>query len=127
MTASSSIPSIPSRANCLRNSGNRLIAVLYDSLWFINVNQQNIKERTGHLRLLLDEVETDKTREEPDEVYEATSVPQDILRSIKRTQAGKSPVTGSSRFLLIVLLGSLGPKRANSFQPNPEAKRDYAN
>ncbi|GFU09081.1 hypothetical protein TNCV_1319371 [Trichonephila clavipes] len=36
-------------------------------------------------------------------------------------------VTGSSRFLLIVLLGSLGPKKANSFQPNPEAKRDYAN
>ncbi|GFX96135.1 hypothetical protein TNCV_2290241 [Trichonephila clavipes] len=27
----------------------------------------------------------------------------------------------------IILLGSLGPKKANSFQPNPEAKRGYAN
>ncbi|GFT98112.1 hypothetical protein TNCV_789311 [Trichonephila clavipes] len=34
---------------------------------------------------------------------------------------------GSSRFLLIILLGSLGPKKqTNSFQPNPEAKRGYA-
>ncbi|GFS89099.1 hypothetical protein TNCV_1258551 [Trichonephila clavipes] len=36
-------------------------------------------------------------------------------------------VTSSSRFLLITLLGSLGPIKENSFQPNPEAKRDYAN
>ncbi|GFV91055.1 uncharacterized protein TNCV_1249371 [Trichonephila clavipes] len=30
-------------------------------------------------------------------------------------------VTGTLRFLLTVLLGSLGPKKANSFQPIPEA------
>ncbi|GFU50294.1 hypothetical protein TNCV_301271 [Trichonephila clavipes] len=29
--------------------------------------------------------------------------------------------------LTTILNGSLVPKKANSFQPNPEAKRDYAN
>ncbi|GFW06583.1 hypothetical protein TNCV_2189161 [Trichonephila clavipes] len=42
------------------------------------------------------------------------------------TSAPHQTATGSLRFLLIILLGSLGPKKANSFQPNPEAKRDYA-
>ncbi|GFW01992.1 hypothetical protein TNCV_1148721 [Trichonephila clavipes] len=40
-----------------------LIAVLYDSLWFINVNEQNIKKEMGiSVRSLLDEVETDQAR-----------------------------------------------------------------
>ncbi|GFY27044.1 hypothetical protein TNCV_2066651 [Trichonephila clavipes] len=45
----------------------------------------------------------------------------------RKSIPGEQLVTGSSRFLSIILLGSLGPKKANSFLPNPETKRDYAN
>ncbi|GFV63913.1 hypothetical protein TNCV_3787861 [Trichonephila clavipes] len=36
-------------------------------------------------------------------------------------------VTGSSRFQLKTPLGFFGAEKANSFQSNPEAMRDYAN
>ncbi|GFV44240.1 hypothetical protein TNCV_754481 [Trichonephila clavipes] len=36
-------------------------------------------------------------------------------------------VTGSSRFQLKTPLEFFGAEKANSFHPNPEAKRDYAN
>ncbi|GFV32198.1 hypothetical protein TNCV_1674861 [Trichonephila clavipes] len=50
------------------------------------------------------------------------------IKSLMHAKCVETPVeTGSSRFPLIVLLDSLGPKKANSFQPNPEVKRDYAN
>ncbi|GFX53780.1 uncharacterized protein TNCV_1597261 [Trichonephila clavipes] len=42
-----------------------LIAVLNDLLWFININEQNIKK--GNLGSLLVEVETDQAIEEPAE------------------------------------------------------------
>ncbi|GFS69289.1 hypothetical protein TNCV_4011071 [Trichonephila clavipes] len=43
-----------------------LITVLYDLIWFTDVNEQNIKKNV-HLRFLLKEVETDQTVEEPAE------------------------------------------------------------
>ncbi|GFY12409.1 hypothetical protein TNCV_1798311 [Trichonephila clavipes] len=47
--------------------------------------------------------------------------------SVRSHQVPFDTVTGSSRFLLRSPLGFLGPKKANSFQPNPEAKREPAN
>ncbi|GFU67496.1 putative DD41D transposase [Trichonephila clavipes] len=44
-----------------------LIAVLYDLLWFIIVNEQNIK-KNGHLLSLLKKVETDQAIEELTEI-----------------------------------------------------------
>ncbi|GFV93216.1 uncharacterized protein TNCV_3481941, partial [Trichonephila clavipes] len=44
-----------------------LIAVLYDLLWFINVNEQNIK-KWAFVISLLKEDETDQAIEEPDEI-----------------------------------------------------------
>ncbi|GFX91226.1 hypothetical protein TNCV_1246411 [Trichonephila clavipes] len=44
-----------------------LIAVLNDFLWFINVNEQNIK-KNGNLGSLLKEVETDQAIEEPADI-----------------------------------------------------------
>ncbi|GFV94273.1 uncharacterized protein TNCV_2267271 [Trichonephila clavipes] len=44
-----------------------LIAVLYDLLWFINVNEQNIK-KWAFVISLLKEDETDQGIEEPDEI-----------------------------------------------------------
>ncbi|GFU95800.1 hypothetical protein TNCV_4903921 [Trichonephila clavipes] len=41
-----------------------LIATLGDSLWFINVNEQNKRKKCSSLRSLLDEDETDHAREE---------------------------------------------------------------
>ncbi|GFT07695.1 uncharacterized protein TNCV_4046151 [Trichonephila clavipes] len=49
------------------NNSVVLIAVLYDLLWFINVNKQNIK-KNGHLRSLLKEVEIDQAIEESAEI-----------------------------------------------------------
>ncbi|GFX28588.1 hypothetical protein TNCV_3336481 [Trichonephila clavipes] len=47
-----------------------LFSVLYDSLWLTNVNEQNIKKKKwafARARSLLDEVENDQSRDEPDE------------------------------------------------------------
>ncbi|GFV09378.1 hypothetical protein TNCV_1623551 [Trichonephila clavipes] len=44
------------------------IAVLYDLLWFINVNEQTIKKKIASVGSLLKEVETDHATEEPAEI-----------------------------------------------------------
>ncbi|GFU86332.1 uncharacterized protein TNCV_1314421 [Trichonephila clavipes] len=44
-----------------------LIAVLYDLLWFININEQNIKKWAFEISLLKED-ETDQAIEEPDEI-----------------------------------------------------------
>ncbi|GFT23787.1 integrase catalytic domain-containing protein [Trichonephila clavipes] len=44
-----------------------LIAVLYNLLWFINVNEQNIKKWASVISLLKED-ETDQAIEEPDEI-----------------------------------------------------------
>ncbi|GFX42400.1 hypothetical protein TNCV_1519641 [Trichonephila clavipes] len=54
-------------------------AVLYDSLWFMKANEQNIKNRNWHLRSLLDETETsdkeiDQAKEEPGEIIDINFV-----------------------------------------------------
>ncbi|GFV79357.1 hypothetical protein TNCV_1903291 [Trichonephila clavipes] len=45
----------------------------------------------------------------------------------KRDEFSGYTVTGLSLFQLKTPLGFFWAKKANSFQPNPEAKRDYAN
>ncbi|GFV97580.1 uncharacterized protein TNCV_2040881 [Trichonephila clavipes] len=45
-----------------------LIAVLYNLLWFINVNEQNKKKKWASVISLLKEDETDQAIEEPDEI-----------------------------------------------------------
>ncbi|GFW48650.1 hypothetical protein TNCV_4242311 [Trichonephila clavipes] len=44
------------------------ITVFYDSLRFIKVNQHNIKKKWTSARSLLEKVETDPAKEEPDEI-----------------------------------------------------------
>ncbi|GFV03301.1 hypothetical protein TNCV_4018981 [Trichonephila clavipes] len=66
---------------------------------------------------------------EPDALINAqryTQTLDTLHKAIKNKDTG-TLVTGSSRFKLKILLGSLGLKKANSFQPNPEAKREDAN
>ncbi|PRD28834.1 UNVERIFIED_CONTAM: hypothetical protein NCL1_31257 [Trichonephila clavipes] len=59
-----------------------LIAVLYDLLWFINVNELNTKN--GHLRSLLKEVETDQAIDEPTEIMHDNQ-DSEILKQTKKT------------------------------------------